>query len=335
MKILVTGAAGFIGFHYIQSLMKIECTVVGIDNINNYYDINLKNSRLKELGINIEVYSDKHPIQSSIYPSYRFIRMDINDSVNLNSLFEKERFTHVMHLAAQAGVRYSIQKPFEYIDANIKGFMHLIEACRHYPVEHLVYASSSSVYGANINTPYKETDQTDHPISLYAATKKANEVMAHAYSKLYNIPSTGVRFFTVYGPWGRPDMSPYLFMNAILKSEPIKLFNHGNMERDFTFVGDVSNGLIKIIASPPKGETPYAIYNIGCSSPVRLTHFISVIENITCKKAIIELTDMQPGDMASSYADTSLLYKDFNYKPSTAIEEGLDIYYKWFTKYYK
>lgn len=335
MKILVTGAAGFIGFHMVQALLQQGYPVVGIDQINSYYDVRLKYARLKETGIAEEQIAAGKAVQSSIYPSYRFVKMDLNDRVRLQSLFENERFSHVIHLAAQAGVRYSLQNPFAYIDANISGFINLLEACRHYPVEHILYASSSSVYGANTQTPYKETDPTDHPVSLYAATKKANELMAYAYAKLYQLPCTGIRFFSVYGPWGRPDMAPSLFMSAVLKGETIRLFNHGRMERDFTFIGDIVEGLLKIYPSPPSGETPHTIYNMGCSSPVKMIDFLAAIEKITGRKARVEMTDMQPGDVTATFADMTLLKQDFNYQPSTPVETGLAIFHQWFTDFYR
>ena len=335
MKIVVTGAAGFIGFHMVRALLRQGHRVVGIDNINPYYDVNLRYARLKETGIEENEIKPGVCVQSTLFESYQFIEMDLNDRDRLYNLFETENFSHVVHLAAQAGVRYSLQNPFAYIDSNITGFVNLLEACRHHPVKHLVYASSSSVYGTNTNTPFKETDVTDTPVSLYAATKKANELMAYSYARLYHIPATGIRFFTVYGPWGRPDMAPSLFMSAILKSEPIRLFNHGNMERDFTYIDDIVKGVLKILPSPPVVETPHTIYNMGCADPVKLTDFIRVIENVTGKKAIVKMTEMQPGDVVSTYADTSRLKKDFNYQPSTSIETGINSFYQWFTEFYK
>jgi UDP-glucuronate 4-epimerase len=334
MKILVTGAAGFIGYHIARALLERGHEVVDIDNINSYYDVKLKYARLHETGILEKEIKPYQYIQSSLFRFCRFMKLDLTDKEHLNSLFERENFTHVVHLAAQAGVRYSLENPYAYIDSNIVGFVNLLEACRRYKVEHLVFASSSSVYGANAKTPYKESDRTDSPVSLYAATKKADELMAFTYSKIYGIPATGIRFFTVYGPWGRPDMAPSLFMSAILAGKPIKVFNYGNMERDFTYIDDIVEGLLKIIPSPPKNEIPYAIYNMGCSSPVKLMDFIATIENVTGKKAIKELMEIQPGDVISTYADTSLLEKDFGYKPSTPIEIGIRKFYEWFTQFY-
>ena len=334
MKIVVTGAAGFIGFHVVQALLQQGYPVVGIDVINSYYDVRLKYARLSETGIAEERIEPGKAVQSSIYPSYRFVKMDLNDREELSSLFQQERFTHVIHLAAQAGVRYSLENPYAYIDANIYGFMNLLEACRHHPVEHLLYASSSSVYGANRQIPYRESDPTDHPVSLYAATKKANELMAYTYAHLYRIPSTGIRFFTVYGPWGRPDMAPSLFMSSVLNGETIRLFNHGEMERDFTYIGDIVEGLLQILPVQPSGNPPHAIYNMGCSSPVKILDFLSVIEQITGKKARVKMTGMQPGDVTATFADTTLLQKNFNYQPSTPIQTGLAYFYEWYIDFY-
>jgi UDP-glucuronate 4-epimerase len=334
MKIVVTGAAGFIGFHVVQALLQQGYPVVGIDHINNYYDVRLKFARLHQTGIAEEEISAGKAVQSSLYPSYSFVKMDLNDREELSSLFQQERFTHVIHLAAQAGVRYSLENPYAYIDANIYGFMNLLEACRHHPVEHLLYASSSSVYGANRQIPYRESDPTDHPVSLYAATKKANELMAYTYAHLYRVPSTGIRFFTVYGPWGRPDMAPSLFMSSVLNGETIRLFNHGEMERDFTYIGDIVEGLLQILPVPPSGNPPHAIYNMGCSSPVKILDFLSVIEQITGKKARVKMTGMQPGDVTATFADTTLLQKNFNYQPSTPIQTGLAYFYEWFIDFY-
>lgn len=334
MKIIVTGAAGFIGFHVVKRLLEQGHEVVGIDNINSYYDVKLKYDRLAETGIEMHEIEHHQFAQSKTYPSYRFMHLDLMERESLHLLFEEEHFSHVVHLAAQAGVRYSLQHPYAYIDSNIVGFINILEACRQFSVAHLVFASSSSVYGTNAKLPYKETDRTDTPVSLYAATKKSNELMAYTYSKLYNIPTTGLRFFTVYGPWGRPDMSPTLFMKAITSNETIKVFNHGNMKRDFTYIDDIVEGLTKTIPSPPKREIPYAIYNIGCSSPVKIMDFIATIERVSNKKAVLEMVDMQPGDVIATYADTSLLEKDFGYKPSTSLIVGIEKFYNWFKGYY-
>ncbi|WP_455590753.1 NAD-dependent epimerase [Bacteroides sp.] len=335
MKILVTGAAGFIGSYMVKALAAQGNEVVGLDIINSYYDVRLKYDRLADTGIAKEQIVENGMVQSSVYPSYRFVKMDLTDRVNLTRLFETERFDVVVNLAAQAGVRYSIENPYAYIESNVVGFVNLLECCRHYPVRHLVYASSSSIYGLNEKVPYAETDKTDSPVSLYAATKKSNELMAHAYSKLYHIPTTGVRFFTVYGPWGRPDMAPFLFMKAILNGEPIKVFNHGEMQRDFTYIDDIVEGVMNIITHPSTESLPFRIYNIGNSAPVELMNFISVIENTAGKKAVKEMMGMQPGDVVCTYADTTRLEKDFGYKPSTSIEEGIGKFYEWYTKYFQ
>ena len=335
MKILVTGAAGFIGYHVVKHLLSDGHEVVGIDNLNTYYDVQLKYARLAECGIEKEKIKVGLSVKSTVSSLYHFIKADINNCVVLYAIFEKTPFTHVVHLAAQAGVRYSLQNPYAYLDSNISGFLNVLEVCRCYPVKHLVYASSSSVYGANTSVPYKESDQTDQPVSLYAATKKANELMAHAYSNLYDIPTTGIRFFTVYGPWGRPDMAPSLFMSHILQQQPIRVYNHGNMRRDFTYIDDIVTGVLKIIPVAPTNSIPHEVYNIGCSTPIRLMDFIASIEAVSGKKAIMEMMDMQPGDVKETYADTSLLEKRFGYKPSTSLNDGISVFYNWFQKYYK
>ena len=333
IKILVTGAAGFIGYHAAKALTAEGYQVTGLDNINTYYDINLKYARLSDAGISKNDIKHGELIFSSKNSSYRFIQLDITDRVALTDLFEKEKFTHILHLAGQAGVRYSIENPYTYIDSNVVGFENLLENCRNFSVKHFVYASSSSVYGLNASIPYKETDMTESPVSLYAATKKANELMAHAYSHLFAVPTTGIRFFTVYGPWGRPDMAPSLFMNAIMNEKPISVFNHGNMQRDFTFIDDIVKGILKIIPSPPNNNIPYEIYNMGNSHPVELMDFIQIMEKTTGKKAHLILEDMQPGDVRITYADTTHLEHDFDYKPSTSIQTGIQRYYEWFVAY--
>lgn len=334
MNILVTGAAGFIGSYMVKALAAQKNEVVGLDIINSYYDVRLKYDRLADAGIEEDRIVENELVRSSVYPSYRFVKLNLTDRVQLTQLFEAEHFDVVINLAAQAGVRYSIENPYAYIESNVVGFINLLECCRNYPVRHLVYASSSSIYGLNEKIPYAETDQTDSPVSLYAATKKSNELMAHAYSKLYHIPTTGVRFFTVYGPWGRPDMAPFLFMKAVLNGEPIKVFNHGKMQRDFTYIDDVVEGVMKIIEHPSAETNPFRIYNIGNSSPVELMHFISVIERTAGKKAVKEMLGMQPGDVVCTYADTTRLENDFGYKPSTSIEEGIGKFHDWYVKYY-
>jgi UDP-glucuronate 4-epimerase len=333
MKIIITGAAGFIGYHTVKYFAEKGHQVVGIDNINNYYDVELKYARLAETGIERKFIQNHYSVQSTVYPSYRFIKADLLDKEFIDQLFGKEHFDVVCNLAAQAGVRYSIENPYAYINSNVVGFLNILEACRFHPVKHLVYASSSSVYGLNNKVPYNETDQVDSPVSLYAASKKANELMAHSYSKLYNIPTTGVRFFTVYGPWGRPDMAPFLFMNAIVHQTPIKVFNHGNLSRDFTYIDDIIDGLSAIIDHAPIEDIPYKIYNIGHGKPVQLLDFIGAIENATGQSAIKNMVEMQNGDVYQTYADTTALEQDLHYKPHTSIQEGINKLYDWYIDY--
>jgi len=331
LKILVTGTAGFIGFHLAKKLLDQGHTVIGLDNINDYYDVSLKYGRLNELGIDKSNLEDNKSLQSSTYPNHKFIKANLEDAETLNKLFETEKFDAVCNLAAQAGVRYSIENPHAYISSNIVGFMNILEACRNYNVKNLSYASSSSVYGLNKEQPFKTTDQTDTPVSLYAATKKSNELMAHTYSHLYNIQTTGLRFFTVYGPWGRPDMAPMLFTDAILNDRAIKVFNHGKMSRDFTYVDDIVDGIVKVINNP----SPYNIYNIGNNSPVNLMEFIETIENALDKEATKNFMDIQPGDVESTFADVSGLIEDFDYKPETPLSHGVDEFVKWYREFYK
>jgi len=333
MKILVTGAAGFIGFHTVKHFAEKGNRVVGIDNINNYYDVELKYARLAETGIRKELIKNHQSVQSTVNPNYRFIKADLQDKVFIDKLFANEHFDVVCHLAAQAGVRYSIENPYAYINSNIIGFMNILEACRFHPVKHLVYASSSSVYGLNKKTQYSESDQVDSPVSLYAATKKSNELMSHTYSKLYRIPTTGIRFFTVYGPWGRPDMAPYLFMNSILNQKPIQIFNHGKLVRDFTYIDDIINGISLIMDHPSSDEIPYKIYNVGAGQPVQLLDFIQIIENVTGKIAIKKMAGMQNGDVFQTYADTCRMERDFHFKPHISITEGISRFYIWFIEY--
>lgn len=334
MKVLVTGAAGFIGSALIGKLLKNGHTVVGIDCINSYYDTRLKYARLEVAGIAQELIKENTAITSSIHPNYRFIKLDLTDRIHMDALFGKEKFDIVVNLAAQAGVRYSIENPYAYVESNILGFLNVLENCRSHGIKHLLYASSSSVYGMNNKVPYAETDMTDSPVSMYAATKKSNELMAHAYSKLFAIPATGLRFFTVYGPWGRPDMAPFLFMKAILKGEPIKVFNHGNLSRDFTYIDDIVEGVMRLVACPPTDAVPHHVYNIGNSAPVQLMDFIGVIEKVTGRKAIKHMMEMQPGDVYCTYADVSRLKNDFGYAPSVSIEEGISQFYEWYKKFY-
>lgn len=349
MKILVTGTAGFIGYHLAEKLLERGDEVIGIDNINDYYDVNLKFARLKNLGINKNDIEYNKIVSSSTYPKHKFIKIDLSDTESIYELFKTEKFDAVCNLAAQAGVRYSIENPHAYIDSNIKGFMNILEACRHNNVTNLSYASSSSVYGLNKSQPFKTEDHTDHPVSLYAATKKSNEMMAHTYSHLYNISTTGLRFFTVYGPWGRPDMAPMLFADAILNDRAIKVFNHGKMSRDFTYVGDIVDGIIKVIDNPSKSNdnfdtnkpnpsissAPYRIYNIGNNAPVSLLDFIKTIETSIGIEAKKNFMDMQDGDVVSTYADTNDLIKDFDYKPDTDLSKGISKFVNWYKKFYK
>ena len=338
MKILVTGAAGFIGSRLAYTLAQRGDEVVGLDCINDYYDVRLKIGRLAECGITrpADFFYDDEMVQSTLLPNYRFVRTDLTHREAMERLFEEERFDKVVNLAAQAGVRYSITNPYAYLDSNLVGFMNVLECCRHYGVQYLVYASSSSVYGMNSKVPFSEDDKVDTPVSLYAATKKANELMAHAYSKLYGLPTTGLRFFTVYGPWGRPDMAPMLFAKAISAGEPIKVFNHGDLSRDFTYIDDIVNGTMQVIDRPPEAETcansvPWRVYNIGCSQPVKLMDFISEIEQALGVEAQKEFLPMQPGDVYQTYADTTHLEQDMDYKPCVTLHEGIGKFIEWYT----
>lgn len=335
MKILVTGAAGFIGSYVVKALLEKRVEVVGLDCINDYYDVELKYARLREVGITCTDWNNNERVQSTLYSSYRFVKLNLIDREGITSLFDTENFDIVINLAAQAGVRYSIENPYAYVESNVMGFLNILENCRHHTVRHLVYASSSSIYGLGNHIPYAETDQTDTPVSLYAATKKSNELMAHAYSKLYGISTTGLRFFTVYGPWGRPDMAPFLFLKSILNDEPIKVFNHGKLSRDFTYIDDVIKGVMAVVEHPSQESIPYQIYNIGNSAPVQLMDFISVIEKTAGHTTVKEMMEMQPGDVFCTYADTTCLQNDFGYKPSTSIEEGIKKFYDWYVGYYK
>ncbi|NJL74109.1 MAG: NAD-dependent epimerase [Saprospiraceae bacterium] len=337
MKYLVTGTAGFIGFHVANALLARGDEVVGIDRINDYYNLNLKFARLEDSGIPMEEIRYNRLIQSSRYPNYRFVRINLEDALKVVQLFQNERFDGIIHLAAQAGVRYSIENPHTYIESNISAFINLLEACRNYPVQHLVYASSSSVYGANQKIPFSTTDNVDQPVSLYAATKKSNELMAHTYSHLFQIPTTGLRFFTVYGPWGRPDMAYFLFTEAILKGKPIKVFNHGNMARDFTYVDDIVQGVLKVLDQPPKKDLipPYRIYNIGNNAPVPLMDFITAIEDELGVTAQKEFLPLQPGDVEQTYADVQNLIDEFGYQPTTTVKEGIKHFIAWYKKFYK
>ena len=320
---LVTGAAGFIGFHLSKALLNVGATVIGLDNMNDYYEVSLKEARRNIL----EEFKEK----------FIFVKGDIADKATVDGVFDKYRPQIVVNLAAQAGVRYSITNPEAYVQSNLVGFFNILEACRNYPVEHLVYASSSSVYGGNKKIPFSTTDQVDNPVSFYAATKKSNELMAYSYSKLYGIKTTGLRFFTVYGPYGRPDMAAFLFANAIVKGDTIKVFNNGNMQRDFTYIDDIIEGLMNVLPNPPKADergVNYKIYNIGNNEPQNLMTFISTIEKALGREAKKEFLPMQPGDVERTYADVTDLMEDFGFKPETSIETGIGRFVEWFKEYY-
>jgi UDP-glucuronate 4-epimerase len=339
MKILVTGSAGFIGYHLTKRLAKEGHHVVGLDNLNHYYDVRLKLDRLADLGIDTYEIAMGKRIMRSTSSSFQFIKMDLKDDGKLLRLFEEMNFDLVFNMAAQAGVRYSIEKPQTYVDSNLVGFANLLEACRHFPVQHLIYASSSSVYGANTTVPFQTTDNVDHPVSLYAATKKCNELMAHSYSHVFKIPTTGLRLFTVYGEWGRPDMAAMLFAKAIMNDQPIKVFNNGDMSRDFTYVGDIVEGLIKVMEQPPKTNNatpsvPYYIYNLGNSRPVNLMEYINTLEEVLGKKAEKIMYPLQKGEMKDTYADVSDLIEKFNYQPDTPLKKGLKAFANWYLNYY-
>lgn len=337
MKILVTGTAGFIGSKLSYELAKRGDEIIGIDNINDYYDVRLKYARLNEYGISVPQNSYKYGKQiiSHLLSNLSFIKLDITDREALNKLFEKEKFDKVVNLAAQAGVRYSITNPYAYLESNLIGFLNILECCRHNNIKHLTYASSSSVYGMNEKVPFSEEDKVDTPVSLYAASKKSNELMAHAYSKLYNLPTTGLRYFTVYGPFGRPDMAPMIFTKAISEGKPINIFNHGNLSRDFTYIDDIVEGTKLVIDKVPlavkysKG-IPYKIYNIGCCSPVKLMDFISTLETALNIEAIKNYLPMQAGDVYQTYADTKKLEKEVGYKPVTNLTIGINKFIDWY-----
>ncbi len=349
MKILITGTAGFIGFHLAQYLIKRGEEVIGLDCINDYYDVNVKYSRLKLKGIEKESIDYGKKTASTKFPNYHFYKLKLEDKENLDRIFKEEKFDVVCNLAAQAGVRYSITNPYAYIESNIIGFINILEACRHNNVNHLAYASSSSVYGLNEKMPLSTHQNVDHPISLYAASKKSNELMAHTYSHLYGLPTTGLRFFTVYGPWGRPDMALFLFTKAILNNEPINVFNHGNMVRDFTYVDDIVEGIVRVIDNVPQGKkdwtglspnpssskAPYKVYNIGNNNPVKLMDFITEIENKLGRKAEKNLMPMQQGDVPATFADVDDLVKELNYKPGTSIKTGISNFIDWYIDYFK
>ena len=354
MKILITGTAGFIGSHLAIKLLSRGDEVVGLDNINDYYDQNVKYGRLQRAGI-IDNLDDGKDIKynelliSNKNKNYKFIKLDLEDKENLDKLFKKEKFDKVINLAAQAGVRYSLTNPSAYVSSNIVGFMNILEACRHNDIKSLAYASSSSVYGLNESQPFSTQSNVDHPMSLYAASKKSNELMAHTYSHLYNIPTTGLRFFTVYGPWGRPDMALYLFTKAIIEGKAIDVFNYGEMQRDFTYIDDIVEGIIRVNDNPPQGNkewdgmnpdpssspAPYKIYNIGNNNPVKLMDFIEALEKKIGKKAKKNMLPIQAGDVPSTYADVSELIADLAYKPQTTIQEGINNFVDWYVEFFK
>lgn len=336
MKILVTGTAGFIGFNLAQQLLKRGDEVVGLDNINDYYDVNLKYNRLKATGIQKEKITYNTLVQSETRSKYKFIKLDLEDLDNMKKLFESEKFDAVCNLAAQAGVRYSLENPNAYIQSNIVGFINILECCRHFNVSNLSYASSSSVYGSNKNLPFSTSDNVDNPVSLYAASKKSNELMAHTYSHLFGIATTGLRFFTVYGPWGRPDMALFLFTEAILKDESINVFNDGKMKRDFTYIDDIVSGIIKVIDNPPaQKQPPYKVYNIGNSKPVQLLDFIHEIEKNLGRTAKKNMMPIQPGDVPATWANVDDLMNDLGYEPKTSVAEGIKNFIEWYNEYFK
>ena len=349
MKILVTGSAGFIGYHLVKELLKQDHEVVGIDNINDYYDVNLKLGRLNDAGIAVSEIGEGKEIRSRSHDSYKFIKLDLTDKSGLDDLFNREKFDAVCNLAAQAGVRYSLTNPQAYIDSNIQGFLNILECCRHNKIKHLLYASSSSVYGLNKNMPFSTHNNADHPVSLYAASKKSNELMAHTYSHLFGVPTTGLRFFTVYGSWGRPDMAIYLFTKAIIEGKPIKVFNNGEMKRDFTHVSDIVDGIIRVLNNPAKSNpewnssqpdpesssAPYRVFNIGRGKSVKLMDFITQIEKNVGKDAEKVLLPLQDGDVEETWADVSELSSNFGYQPKTEVEQGIPEFVGWYKQYYK
>lgn len=349
MRILVTGTAGFIGFHLVESLLKLGHEVIGIDCINDYYDVALKYGRLSFSGIAEKDLKYNEEVKSSVNKNYTFLKLDLQDQKALESLFERKSFDIVINLAAQAGVRYSIENPHAYIGSNISGFLNILECSRRFKIKHLIYASSSSVYGLSKQEVFSTDDAVDHPVSLYAATKRSNELMAHVYSNLYDLPVTGLRFFTVYGPWGRPDMAPMLFTKAILDSKPIKVFNHGNMRRDFTYIDDIVQGIVHLLDSIPTGQrnleplntspssssAPFRIYNIGNNKPIKLLDFITILERELGIDAEKEFLPMQPGDVYSTYADVAPLIDSVGYSPTTDIETGINRFVKWYREFYK
>lgn len=348
MKILITGTAGFIGYKLALNFARRGDQVIGIDNINDYYDINVKHGRLEHSGFS-GPYEYGKLIWSKKYPDLGFMKLNLEDRENLERLFKEQKFDRVCNLAAQAGVRYSLTNPHAYVDSNVVGFVNLLECSRHNNIEHFAFASSSSVYGLNETQPFSTHDNVDHPVSLYAATKKSNELMAHTYAHLYALPCTGLRFFTVYGPWGRPDMAYFLFTRAILEDKPINVFNHGKMSRDFTYIDDIIEGVVRVVDHVPAGNpewngknpdpctsrAPYKLYNIGNNNPVQLMEFIKTLEKALGKEARKNFMPMQPGDVPSTYADIDDLIQDIGYKPQTTIEEGLTKFVQWYREFFK
>lgn len=346
---LVTGTAGFIGFHLTRKLLGRGDSVIGLDSINDYYDVSLKYARLAETGIEKAEIVKGNGIQSKKFDDYIFYQANLEDKKAIDKIFKSHNITKVVHLAAQAGVRYSLENPYAYFDSNLHGFLNIIEGCRHNNTKHLVYASSSSVYGLNKSMPFSVHDNVDHPISLYAASKKSNELIAHSYSYLFNLPVTGLRFFTVYGPWGRPDMALFLFTEAILNGKTLNAFNQGKMERDFTYVDDIIEGITRVLDNPPEEDkswdevksdpatssAPYRVYNIGNNNPVKLMDFIHAIEEYVGKKADINYQPMQPGDVPKSWADVEELVQNFDYRPDTDIKTGVKNFIDWYLQYYK
>ncbi len=349
MKILVTGTAGFVGFYTALKLIEAGHEVTGLDSVNDYYEVELKHARLKETGIDIADAEYGRFLKSSRFFNYEFIKLDLGDRERMESLFKERGFDRVCHLAAQAGVRYSLDNPYAYIKSNLAGFLTILEGCRRNKIEHLVYASSSSVYGLNQTMPFSTSHNVDHPVSLYAATKKSNELMAHSYSHLYNLPVTGLRFFTVYGPWGRPDMAYFKFAKAIAEGRTIDVYNNGDMMRDFTYIDDIVEGVVRVLDIIPTGDknwsglnpdpssssAPYKIYNIGNNNPVKLIDFISIIENALGKKAKMNMLPMQPGDVYATYADIDNLAQVASFKPSTSVEDGIKQFIDWFNEFYR
>ena len=349
MRILVTGSAGFIGYHLVKRMIHEGYEIIGLDNINDYYDVNIKLGRLEETGISSQNIKYNSKVKSNKYQNYSFIKLGLEDKENLDDLFKEHKFDYVCNLAAQAGVRYSLTNPQAYINSNIQGFINILEASRHNNIKHLVYASSSSVYGSNEKYPFSVHDNVDHPVSLYAASKKANELMAHSYSHLFDLPTTGLRFFTVYGPWGRPDMALFLFTKAIIENKPIDVFNYGKMRRDFTYIDDIVEGIFRAINKPAKpnmqwdglvpdpgtSRSPYKIYNIGSNRPILLMDFINSIEKHLGKTATKNLLPLQDGDVPESHADVEDLIKDLNYSPSTSIDDGIKKFIDWYIEFYK